>query len=64
MVILSTWSFDDIFANFYTCEYISTTTCRMNFIQSALNKYMSQVSDALFPTSFGPFLESVGYSKS
>ena len=36
---------------------------RMNFIQSALNKYMSQVSDALFSDIFGPFLESVGTPK-
>ena len=45
-------------------QYIyGTCTRRMDLIQSALEKAMSQVSNALFPNIFGSFLTSVGYCK-
>ena len=58
VVILSTWSFEGVFGNFYICEYISANNCRRPLIQRALKKAMSQLSNAHFPINLGQFLTS------
>ena len=59
VVILSTWSFEGVFGNFYICEYTSTATCRMTLIRRALDSPMSHGLQEFFPDRFGPFLRFV-----
>ena len=58
IVILTTWSFEEIFTVFHIYEYILANTCRMDFIQSALDGGVPQVSNTRFPDNFGSFLTS------
>jgi len=43
----------------YICLYILGSTCRTDFIQSALDRTVSRESNALFPNVFGPFFTSL-----
>ena len=47
------------FCLIYICLYILSSTCRTDFIQSALDRTVSWQSNARFPNFFGPFVTSL-----
>ena len=60
VVILSPWVIDDETQSSCTRSYTSGYMCRMDLIQNALDRGVSQVSQECFLMCFGPFLVSPG----
>ncbi len=59
-VILIPWNCEDETQATYICSYILGCTCRMDLIQSALDRGVSKVSQKNLFVVFGPFLQFLG----
>ena len=60
IVIISTWSFVEIFIAVHFFKYILKTTCRVHLIHNALSQAISGAHKKTFPVMFRQFFTSVG----